>query len=47
VLQQYGSLSSKAISELSHREKAYRFTKQGEEIAYEYAKFFINLPEKP
>ncbi|CAN5529488.1 hypothetical protein BH18ACI3_BH18ACI3_20220 [soil metagenome] len=44
VLEKYGKLSTAEISELSHREKAYRFTRPGEEIAYEYAKFFETLP---
>lgn len=44
VIDSYGPLSTNAISELSHREKAYRFTKQGECIAYAYAKFFERLP---
>jgi hypothetical protein len=44
VLTNYGELSTSAISELSHREKAYKFTKQGEHIAYAYAKFFDKLP---
>ena len=46
VLETYGSLSASAISEQSHREKAYKFTKTGEAIAYEYAKFFETLPDK-
>jgi hypothetical protein len=37
-------MSAGKISEYSHREKAYRFTKPGECIAYEYAKFFQKLP---
>ena len=44
VLDSYGQLSTNAISDLSHREKAYKFTKQGEQIAYAYAKFFERLP---
>jgi uncharacterized phage-associated protein len=44
VLSNYGELSSSAISEMSHREKAYKFTRQGEDIAYAYAKFFEKLP---
>jgi len=46
VLAEFGSLSASQLTELSHREKAYRFTKTGEEIAYEYAKFFENLPSE-
>ena len=44
VLANYGHLSANQISEQSHREKAYRFTRTGEEIAYEYAKLFEKLP---
>jgi len=44
VLDSYGRLSTNSISDLSHREKAYKFTKQGERIAYAYAKFFERLP---
>jgi uncharacterized phage-associated protein len=44
VLATYGKLSTNAISDLSHQEKAYKFTKQGEQIAYAYAKFFERLP---
>lgn len=44
VLSNYGKMSPTEISELSHREKAYRFTRRSEPIAYEYAKFFENLP---
>jgi uncharacterized phage-associated protein len=46
VLKNFGNLSANEISELSHNEKAYRFTRPGEEIAYEYAKFFEKLPGK-
>ena len=45
VISQYGKLSASQLTELSHKEKAYRHTKTGEEIAYEYAKFFENLPK--
>jgi len=46
VLDHYGDLSPTSISDLSHREKAYTSTRPMEPIAYEYAKFFENLPEK-
>lgn len=46
VLTTYGTMSAGEISEVSHREKAYRDTRMGEEIAYEYAKFFVKLPPK-
>ena len=45
VLENFGQMSANQISEFSHREKAYRFTKAGEYIAYEYAKFLQKLPE--
>jgi hypothetical protein len=44
VIDTYGDLSPTEISDLSHREKAYASTRPGEEIAYEYAKFFQALP---
>jgi uncharacterized phage-associated protein len=46
VLEHYGALSASQLTEISHQEKAYRYTKTGEEIAYEYAKFFEKLPTK-
>jgi uncharacterized phage-associated protein len=46
VLDRYGSMSASQLTEISHRERAYKNTKTGEEIAYEYAKFFENLPFK-
>ncbi|MEJ7848822.1 MAG: type II toxin-antitoxin system antitoxin SocA domain-containing protein [Pyrinomonadaceae bacterium] len=46
VLDNYGTLSSSEISDQSHREKAYRFTRPGEKIAYRYAAFFENLPSR-
>ena len=46
VVDRFGAMSASQLTEISHREKAYRFTKTGEEIAYEYAKFFEKLPEK-
>lgn len=45
VLETFGKMSAADISEFSHREKAYRFTKAGEHIAYEYAKFLQKLPK--
>lgn len=47
VLEKYGTMSASQLTELSHREKAYKNTRAGEEIAYEYAKFLDKLPEKP
>jgi uncharacterized phage-associated protein len=46
VLNSYGNMSASQLTELSHRERAYRNTKSGEEIAYEYAKFLAKLPTK-
>jgi hypothetical protein len=46
VLETYGDMSSSEISEYSHLEKAYKFTRPREPIAYEYAKFFQKLPKK-
>jgi uncharacterized phage-associated protein len=46
VTKAYGDMSASQLTELSHREKAYRNTRTGEEIAYEYAKFFEKLPLK-
>jgi hypothetical protein len=46
VLATYGEMSSSEISEYSHLEKAYKFTRPHEPIAYEYAKFFKKLPKK-
>ncbi|MGI8812420.1 MAG: Panacea domain-containing protein [Pyrinomonadaceae bacterium] len=46
VLENYGKLSASEISDLSHGEKAYRFTRPGEQIAYRYAAFFETLPLK-
>jgi hypothetical protein len=46
VLERFGSMSASEISEYSHRERAYKDTRPGECIAYEYAKFFQSLPER-
>jgi len=46
VLSTYGNMSASEISEYSHKEKAYKFTRPLEPIAYEYAKFFQKLPER-
>ena len=46
VLDTYGDMSPTQISDVSHAEKAYRFTRPQEPIAYEYAKFFERLPER-
>jgi uncharacterized phage-associated protein len=46
VMETYGSLSASQLTEISHREKAYKSTRTGEEIAYEYAKFMAKLPLK-
>ena len=44
VLETYGDLGAGELSELSHRERAYRDTRPLEPIAYEYSKFFNKLP---
>jgi uncharacterized phage-associated protein len=44
VLQTYGNMSSSEISDLSHNELAYKYTKPNQPIAYEYAKFFRHRP---
>ena len=44
VIEKFGGMSSSEISEYSHREKAYRFTRMGDQIAYEYAKYLYLLP---
>ncbi|HKP68869.1 MAG TPA: Panacea domain-containing protein [Pyrinomonadaceae bacterium] len=46
VTKAYGDLSASQLTEISHRERAYKNTRAGEEIAYEYAKFFEKLPLK-
>jgi uncharacterized phage-associated protein len=45
VLQTYGEMGAGELSELSHRERAYKDTRPLEPIAYEYAKFLRRLPE--
>jgi hypothetical protein len=44
VLETYGKMSSSEISDLSHNELAYKFTRPNQPIAYEYAKFFRYRP---
>ncbi len=44
VLETYGNMSSGEISDLSHNELAYKFTRPNQPIAYEYAKFFKYRP---
>jgi uncharacterized phage-associated protein len=44
VLETYGKMKSGEISDLSHNELAYKFTKPNQPIAYEYAKFFKHRP---
>jgi Protein of unknown function (DUF4065) len=44
VLGAYGKLSTREIVTVSHKEKAYKFTRPNEEIAYAYAKFLEKLP---
>jgi hypothetical protein len=47
VLENFDSLTAHALSDLSHEEKAFRFTKLGEFIPYEFARYFRRLPELP
>ena len=46
VVGTYGGMTASQLTEVSHRERAYKDTRTGEEIAYEYAKFLYKLPEK-
>lgn len=46
VVDNYGNLSTTAITDLSHGEKAYKNTRGGERIAYAYAQFLTTLPPK-
>jgi len=46
VAETYGHMSASEISELSHREMAYKYTEPNEPIAYAYGKFFKHLPPK-
>lgn len=44
VLSTYGEMGAGELSELSHKERAYKDTRPLEPIAYEYAKFLKKLP---
>jgi uncharacterized phage-associated protein len=44
ILKTYGDMGAGELSELSHRERAYKDTRPLEPIAYEYAKFLKRLP---
>jgi uncharacterized phage-associated protein len=46
VADTYGDMSASAISDLSHREMAYKYTDPNEPIAYAYAKFLKHLPAR-
>jgi uncharacterized phage-associated protein len=46
VADTYGKLGASEISDLSHREMAYKYTEPNETIAYAYAKFLRHLPPK-
>jgi uncharacterized phage-associated protein len=46
VAETYGHMSASEISELSHREMAYKYTQPNDPIAYAYGKFFKHLPPK-
>ena len=45
VLNSLGSMTAHEISEFSHEEKAFRFTRQGEFIPYEFAQYLKSLPK--
>lgn len=44
VVDTFGSMTASTISDYSHNEKAYKFTRPNEPIAYAYAKFLQKLP---
>lgn len=46
VADTYGKMGAAEISELSHREMAYKYTEPNEPIAYAYGKFLKQLPPK-
>jgi uncharacterized phage-associated protein len=46
IVENYGGLSTAAITDLSHEEKAYKDTRPGERIAYAYAQFLKTLPPR-
>jgi uncharacterized phage-associated protein len=46
VAETYGHMGAAQISELSHREMAYKYTQPNDPIAYAYGKFFKHLPPK-
>jgi len=45
VLNNFSYMTAHEISEFSHDEKAFRFTRQGEFIPYEFAKYLRKLPD--
>ena len=47
VLDNFDDMNAHVLSGHSHEEKAFRFTRQGEFIPYEFAKYFRLLPEAP
>lgn len=46
VADTYGDLTASEITEVSHKEMAYKNTRPGESIAYRYADFLHTLPPK-
>jgi uncharacterized phage-associated protein len=46
VADTYGEMSATDISNLSHREMAYKYTEPNEPIAYAYGKFLKHLPPR-
>ena len=45
VMNNFRSMTAHELTEYSHDEKAFRFTRQGEFIPYEFAKYLRMLPE--
>lgn len=46
VMDTYGEMGAREISDLSHSERAYKDTKPNEPIAYKYAEFLRTLPPR-
>lgn len=46
VLETYGDMGAREISDHSHDERAYRDTRPNEPIAYRYSQYFRHLPPK-
>lgn len=46
VFSHFGSMAAAELNQYSYSESAYRFSRQGDYIAYEYAKLLQTLPDK-